>query len=49
MTVEFREDLLKVIDFSGVLPESPYPQIGELIDPQTCSNIWYIDGLKDVY
>lgn len=33
--VEFREDLLKVIDFSGVLPESPYPQIGELIDPQT--------------
>lgn len=33
--VEFREDLLRVIDFSGVLPESPYPQIGELIDPQT--------------
>ncbi len=32
--LEFREDLLKVIDFSGVLPESPYPQIGELIDPQ---------------
>jgi superfamily II DNA/RNA helicase len=33
--VEFREDLLKVIDFSGVLPGSPYPKIGELIDPQT--------------
>lgn len=33
--VEFREDLLRVIDFSGVLPESPYPQIGELVDPQT--------------
>ena len=32
---EFREDLLKVIDFSGLLPESPYPKIGELIDPQT--------------
>lgn len=27
--LEFREDLLKVIDFSGVLPESPYPQIGK--------------------
>jgi len=33
--VEFREDLLKVIDMSGVLPESPYPKIGKLIDPQT--------------
>ncbi|PXF50859.1 MAG: hypothetical protein C4B56_07830, partial [Candidatus Methanophagaceae archaeon] len=33
--VEFREDLLKVIDIAGVLPESPYPKIGELIDPQT--------------
>jgi len=33
--VEFREDLLKVIDFSGALPESPYPKIGELIDSQT--------------
>ena len=33
--VEFREDLLKVIDISGVLPESPYPKIGKLIDPQT--------------
>jgi len=33
--VEFREDLLKVIDISGVLPESPYPKIGNLIDPQT--------------
>jgi len=32
---EFREDLLKVIDLSGVLPESPYPRIGELIDPDT--------------
>jgi len=33
--VEFREDLLKVIDISGVLPESSYPKIGNLIDPQT--------------
>lgn len=33
--IEFREDLLKVIDISGVLPESPYPKIGKLIDPQT--------------
>ena len=33
--VEFREDLLKVIDISGVLPGSPYPKIGKLIDPQT--------------
>lgn len=32
---EFREDLIKVIDYSGVLPESPYPQIGTLVDPQT--------------
>jgi len=34
-SIEFRGDLLKVIDFSGVLPESPYPKIGKLIDPQT--------------
>ncbi len=34
-SIEFREDLLKVIDLSGVLPESPYPKIGELVDPQT--------------
>lgn len=33
--VEFREDLLKVIDISGVLPGSPYPRIGGLIDPHT--------------
>jgi len=33
--VEFREDLLKVIDLSGVLPGSPYPKIGKLVDPQT--------------
>ena len=33
--VEFREDLLKVIDISGVLPESSYPKIGNLINPQT--------------
>ncbi|MDQ7082264.1 MAG: SNF2-related protein [Aquificota bacterium] len=26
---------MKVIDISGVLPESPYPKIGRLIDPQT--------------
>ena len=34
-SIEFREDLLKVIDMSGVLPESPYPKIGNLIDSQT--------------
>lgn len=34
-STEFREDLLKVIDLSGVLPESPYPKIGSLTDPQT--------------
>ncbi|HDD44985.1 MAG TPA: NgoFVII family restriction endonuclease, partial [Candidatus Desulfofervidus auxilii] len=34
-SMEFREDLLKVIDISGVLPGSPYPKIGSLIDPQT--------------
>jgi len=33
--VEFREDLLKVIDVSGVLPESFYPKIGKLVDPVT--------------
>ncbi len=33
--IEFREDLLKVIDLSGVLPGSSYPNIGELIDPKT--------------
>ena len=33
--VEFREDLLKVIDISGILPGSPYPKIGKLIDSQT--------------
>ena len=33
--IEFKEDLLKVIDFSGVLPESPYPQIGGFVDAQT--------------
>ena len=33
--IEFREDLLKVIDISGVLPDSPYPKIGKLVDPQT--------------
>ncbi len=32
---EFREDLLKVIDYSGVLPESPYPRIGKFVDPVT--------------
>jgi len=33
--VEFREDMLKVIDLSGVLPGSPYPKVGKLIEPQT--------------
>ena len=33
--VEFREDLLKVIEISGVLPGSPYPKIGKLVDPVT--------------
>lgn len=34
-SIEFREDLIKVIDLSGVLPESPYPKIGKFLDPQT--------------
>lgn len=34
-SIEFREDLLKVIDLSGVLPNSPYPKIGKMVDPQT--------------
>ncbi len=33
--IEFREDLLKVIDISGVLPDSPYPKAGKLVDPHT--------------
>ena len=33
--IEFREDLLKVIEYSGVLPESKYPKIGTFVDPQT--------------
>jgi SNF2 family DNA or RNA helicase len=32
---EFKEDLLKVINISGVLPESPYPKIGKQRDPKT--------------
>lgn len=32
--IEFREDLLKVIDLSGVLPESPYPKVGKMVSPQ---------------
>jgi len=34
-SIEFREDLLKVIDFSGALPETPSPRIGRLVDPIT--------------
>jgi len=33
--VEFREDLLKVIDISGILPGSSYPKVGKLIGSQT--------------
>ena len=33
--VGFREDLLKVIEISGILPDSPYPPIGKLVDAQT--------------
>jgi len=33
--IEFREDLLKVIDLSGVLPDSPYPKIGKIVDSYT--------------
>lgn len=33
--IEFREDLLKVIDYSGVLPESKYPDIGEMVASNT--------------
>jgi len=34
-SIEFREDLLKVINLSGVLPNSNYPKIGKFIDPET--------------
>ena len=33
-SIDFREDLLKIIDYSGVLPGSPYSKIGSLVDPQ---------------
>jgi len=33
--IEFREDLLKVIDLSGVLPDSPYPKMGKIVDSHT--------------
>jgi len=33
--VEFREDLLKVIDISGILPGNLYPKVGKLTDSQT--------------
>jgi len=33
--IEFNEDLLKVIDVSGVLPESNYPKTGKILDPIT--------------
>lgn len=33
--IDFREDLLKVIDLSGLLPESSYPPIGRVLDPET--------------
>ena len=31
---DFREDLLKVIDISGKLPESTYPKLGEMIEAE---------------
>lgn len=33
--IEFNEDLLKVIDISGALPESKYLRLGKYIDPTT--------------
>ena len=33
--IEFNEDLVKVIDLSGVLPDSPYPKIGQMVEPET--------------
>lgn len=33
--IEFNEDLIKVIEISGALPESRYPKLGKFIDPET--------------
>ena len=33
--IEFKDDLIKVIEFSGVIPGSSYPKIGTLIDSKT--------------
>ena len=33
--IEFNEDLLKVIEISGVLSESRYPKLGKFVDPNT--------------
>ncbi len=33
--VEFNEDLIKVIEISGVLPEARYPKLGKFLTPET--------------
>ena len=33
--VEFNEDLIRVIEISGVIPESRYPKLGKFLDPET--------------
>ncbi len=33
--IDFNEDLIKVIEVSGVLPETKYPKLGKFVDPET--------------
>lgn len=33
--IEFNEDLIKVIEISGAIPETKYPKLGRYIDPET--------------
>lgn len=33
--IEFNEDLIRIIEISGVIPESKYPKLGKFLDPET--------------
>lgn len=33
--VDFNEDLIRVIEISGAIPEAKYPKLGKFIDPET--------------
>ncbi len=33
--IDFNEDLIKVIEISGAIPEAKYPKLGRFIDPET--------------